>query len=85
MALSFVRCAAFAALILTFLGAANGLKFDIAAHTGHSSKYERCIRNFVASETLVVVTAIVDGHEGDGQSISMRVSSAPWRALPPGH
>lgn len=50
------------------------LKFDLAAHTGSSSKYERCIRNFVAKETLVLVTAIVDGHKGDGQVVNMHVS-----------
>jgi p24 family protein delta-1 len=52
---------------------ANALKFDIAAHTGSTNKYERCVRNFVGRETLVVVTATVDGHNDDGQSVSMRV------------
>jgi len=50
------------------------LKFDLAAHTGHSNKYERCIRNFVAKDTLVLVTAIVDGQKGDGQMVNMHVS-----------
>ena len=49
------------------------LKFDLAAHTGHNSKYERCIRNFVAKDTLVLVTAIVDGVKGDGQMVNMHV------------
>ena len=49
------------------------LKFDIHAHTGHSAKYERCIRNFVQKDTLVVVTAIIDGSKGDGQSVNMHV------------
>ena len=44
------------------------LKFDLAAHTG-----ERCIRNFVSKDTLVLVTAIVDGHKGDGQQVNMHV------------
>ena len=52
---------------------ALSLKFDIAAHTGHSNRYERCIRNFVQRETLVVVTAIVDGTKGDGQVVTMHV------------
>ena len=46
------------------------LKFDLAAHTGR----ERCIRNFVARDTLVLVTAIVDGQKGDGQQVNMHVS-----------
>ena len=46
------------------------LKFDLAAHTGR----ERCIRNFVAKDTLVLVTAIVDGQKGDGQQVNMHVS-----------
>jgi p24 family protein delta-1 len=49
------------------------LKFDIAAHTGHANKYERCIRNYANRETLVVVTAIVDGSKGDGQVLNMHV------------
>lgn len=49
------------------------LKFDLHAHTGHSSKYERCIRNFVAKDTLVVVTATVGGQKGDGQMVNMHV------------
>lgn len=50
------------------------LKFDLQAHTGHSAKYERCIRNFVAKDTLVVVTATVSGQKGDGQMVNMHVS-----------
>ena len=45
------------------------LKFDVAAQTGR----ERCIRNFVAKDTLVLVTAIVDGQKGDGQQVNMHV------------
>ena len=52
------------------------LKFDIAAHTGHSAKYERCIRNFVSKNTLVLVTAIVSGHKGDGQVVNMHIKDA---------
>lgn len=52
----------------------SALKFDLTAHTGQSNRYERCIRNFVQKETLVVVTAIVDGTKGDGQVVTMHVS-----------
>ena len=62
--------------LLFFLTAsplAWALKFDIAAHMGHEHKYERCIRNFVGKDTLVLVTAIVDGFKGDGQVVNMHV------------
>ena len=49
------------------------LKFDILAHTGHAARYQRCIRNFVNKDTLVVVTAIVSGTKGDGQVVNMHV------------
>jgi hypothetical protein len=52
----------------------SALKFDVVAHQGHESKSkERCIRNFVAKDQLVVVTAIIDGNRGDGQIVNMHV------------
>lgn len=63
-----------ALLFLLVLPLSLALKFDLAAHTGHNSKYERCIRNFVGKDTLVLVTAIVDGQKGDGQMVNMHVS-----------
>lgn len=60
-------------LSLTLLTFSWALKFDLAAHTGR----ERCIRNFVAKDTLVLVTAIVDGQKGDGQQVNMHVSLLP--------
>ena len=75
-------------VLLVFLTAVPlswALKFDLAAHMGHEHKYERCIRNFVAKDTLVLVTAIVDGTKGDGQVVNMNVrtvlkpiSYLPW-------
>ena len=59
--------------LLAILPFALALKFDLQAHTGHGSKYERCIRNFVAKDTLVLVTAIVGGQKGDGQMVNMHV------------
>ena len=51
------------------------LKFDIQAHPGHeSASKERCIRNFVAKDQLVVVTATASGSRGDGQTLNMHVS-----------
>ena len=67
-------------LFLIVLPFSLALKFDLAAHTGHNSKYERCIRNFVGKDTLVLVTAIVDGQKGDGQMVNMHVSPSETRA-----
>ena len=69
-----------ALLFLIILPFSLALKFDLAAHTGHNSKYERCIRNFVGKDTLVLVTAIVDGQKGDGQMVNMHVSLPETRA-----
>ena len=64
-------------LFLLALPLVSALKFDIAAHHGHeASRYERCIRNFVAKDQLVVVTANVDGNRGDGQQLNLHVC---WR------
>lgn len=63
-------------LLLAFvLPLVAALKFDIQAHPGHeSASKERCIRNFVAKDQLVVVTATIDGKRGDGQTLNMHVS-----------
>ncbi|KAF2757697.1 hypothetical protein EJ05DRAFT_501221 [Pseudovirgaria hyperparasitica] len=64
-------------LFITALPLVTALKFDIKAHPGHeSAKHERCIRNFVSREQLVVVTAIVSGHRGDGQTLNMHIRDA---------
>ena len=64
-------------LFLASLPLISALKFDVAAHHGHeSAKYERCIRNFVAKDQLVVVTANVDGQRNDGQQLNMHVCLA---------
>ncbi len=47
----------------------QALKFDLGATHGQ----ERCIRNTVAKDTLVVVTATVSGESGDGMSVNMNV------------
>jgi hypothetical protein len=53
---------------LLFVQLSSALKFDIFAGKG-----ERCIRNFVLQDQLVVVTAIVSGERGDGQMVNMHV------------
>lgn len=61
--------------LVLFIACANALKFDLQATSqSHDSKKERCIRNFVARDTLVVVTAIVSGTKGDGMRVNMHVS-----------
>jgi len=59
--------------IVLFIASVNALKFDLTATPQRDGKKERCVRNFVAKETLVVVTAIVSGSKGDGQQVNMRV------------
>ena len=71
-----------ALLCLAILPFSYALKFDLAAHTGHSNKYERCIRNFVAKDTLVLVTAFISGHKGDGQTVNMHVRGHSIDYLP---
>lgn len=62
--------------LVLFFACAQALKFDIQAISqSHDSRKERCIRNFVAKDTLVVVTAIVSGSKGDGMRLNMHVSA----------
>jgi hypothetical protein len=68
-------------ILLIVLPFSQALKFDLVAHSGHSSKNERCIRNFVKKDTLVVVTAIISGSRGDGQIVNMHVSGG-YVAIP---
>ena len=52
----------------------SGLKFDVQAHAGHeAASKERCIRNFVQRDQLVVVTATISGNRGDGQLLNLHV------------
>jgi hypothetical protein len=68
------RLLSFVLLVLA-IPLTSALKFEIHAVQAHdAARYERCIRNFVAKEQLVVVTAIVSGNRGDGQTLNMHVS-----------
>ncbi|KAL8393031.1 hypothetical protein RB595_003003 [Gaeumannomyces hyphopodioides] len=64
--------------IVLFVACANALKFELQAQSGHGyyDKQQRCIRNFVSKDTLVVVTAIVSGHKGDGMIVNMNIKDA---------
>ncbi|KAL2071441.1 hypothetical protein VTL71DRAFT_12676 [Oculimacula yallundae] len=59
-----------------FLSCVQALKFDIEAFSKGDSRATRCIRNFVAKDTLVVVTATVDGSKGDGMVLNMHIKDA---------
>ncbi|KAH8158844.1 hypothetical protein CIB48_g9399 [Xylaria polymorpha] len=59
--------------IVLFIASVNALKFELTALAQRDGKKERCIRNFVAKDTLVVVTAIVSGAKGDGQVVNMHI------------
>ncbi|KAI9855352.1 MAG: vesicle coat component [Trichoglossum hirsutum] len=62
-------------LLLTTLPSSSALKFDLQAYPkGHHTP--RCIRNFVARDTLVVVTATVGGTKGDGQVVNIHIKDA---------
>lgn len=62
------------ALLLSLLPFTTALKFDLQALPRGSTP--RCIRNFVSQDTLVVVTAHVSGHRGDGQTLNMHIRDA---------
>lgn len=59
-------------ILLLFTALTSALKFELEAQRPGSNR-ERCIRNFVGRDTLVVVTAIVSGNKGDGQQVNMQV------------
>ncbi|KAJ6017523.1 Endoplasmic reticulum vesicle protein 25 [Penicillium sp. IBT 35674x] len=63
------------AFFLLVVQIASALKFDLPATSGHG-KNERCIRNFIAKDQLVVVTAIVSGSKGDGQRVNMHIKDS---------
>ncbi|KAI0551554.1 emp24/gp25L/p24 family/GOLD-domain-containing protein [Xylaria curta] len=59
--------------IVLFIASVNALKFDLTATPQRDGQKERCIRNFVAKDTLVVVTSIVSGSKGDGQVVNIHI------------
>ncbi|CAD6500888.1 BgTH12-06592 [Blumeria graminis f. sp. triticale] len=62
--------------LLLLIICASALKFDLEAYAAGSGRGQRCIRNFVAKDTLVVVTATVDGKKGDGMVVNMNIKDA---------
>jgi hypothetical protein len=66
-----------AVLLAVVVSFTQALKFDIPAHPGaEAARYERCIRNFVSKDQLVVVTTIISGNRGDGQTLNMHIKDA---------
>ncbi|KAI9849837.1 MAG: succinate dehydrogenase assembly factor 2 [Sclerophora amabilis] len=64
-------------ILLAIIDLSAALKFDLQSYSANQqTKSERCVRNFVARDTLVVVTAIVDGQKGDGQIVDMHIKDA---------
>ncbi|CAG8356365.1 unnamed protein product [Penicillium salamii] len=61
--------------LFVFVQLASALKFDLTATSG-GGKNERCIRNFVSKDQLVVVTATVGGTKGDGQKVNIHIKDA---------
>ena len=59
-------------LLLLPLPLINALKFELFAQPP-AYVTQRCIRNFVGADTLVVVTATVSGNKGDGQRVNIDV------------
>ncbi|KAI2618139.1 emp24/gp25L/p24 family/GOLD-domain-containing protein [Hypoxylon sp. NC1633] len=59
--------------LVLLIASVNALKFDLQARGPNDKKTERCIRNFVAKDTLVVVTATVGGSKGDGMIVNMHI------------
>ena len=55
------------------LACVEALHFDLMAVKRHDSKSERCIRNFVSRDTLVMVTSTISGHKGDGMQVNIHV------------
>jgi p24 family protein delta-1 len=59
-------------LLLSFSITSTALKFELAAQP-QAELTQRCIRNFVGPNTLVVVTALISGSKGDGQRVNIEV------------
>ncbi|OJD19668.1 endoplasmic reticulum vesicle protein 25 [Emergomyces pasteurianus Ep9510] len=62
-------------LLLCVTQLSTALKFDLPASSSNGNN-ERCIRNFVNKDQLVVVTAIVGGQKGDGQVVNMHIKDS---------
>ncbi|KAI0134167.1 emp24/gp25L/p24 family/GOLD-domain-containing protein [Xylariales sp. AK1849] len=59
--------------VLFLVSSISALKFDLQASR---SSTERCIRNFVAKDTLVVVTSTIGGSKGDGMIVNIKIKDA---------
>ncbi|KAJ6257297.1 hypothetical protein Dda_8186 [Drechslerella dactyloides] len=48
----------------------------LGAQAQQPGQSHRCIRNFAAKDTLVVVTTIISGSKGDGQKVNIHIKDA---------
>ena len=71
--------------LLLLAACSQALKFDLEALPTHNKHSQRCIRNFVAKDTLVVVTATVDGYRDDGMQVNMHVRAKLRGGIEYGH
>ncbi|TLS27702.1 hypothetical protein PpBr36_01646 [Pyricularia pennisetigena] len=62
--------------LVLLVGVSHALKFELQAMPAHYDNKMRCIRNFVAKDTLVVVTSIVSGSKGDGMVVNLNIKDA---------
>jgi len=62
--------------LVLFVACSQALKFELQGVSDNRWNEPRCIRNFVSKDTLVVVTATIDGEKGDGMIVNINVSSA---------
>ena len=63
-------------LLIVFLKYISAIKFNLPAQP---SEYvnQLCLRYFVEPNELIIVTASVNGHKGDGQRVNMEVFDLP--------
>lgn len=59
---------------ITFLSVSNALRFELPAQNHNNEP--QCVREFVNDGQLVVVTVTSNGHAGDGQMLSMKITNA---------
>lgn len=62
--------------LVLLVGVSQALKFELQGMLAHYDNKMRCIRNFVAKDTLVVVTSIVSGSKGDGMVVNLNIKDA---------
>lgn len=60
--------------VLAFLNIVSALRFELTAEQRNPEP--QCIREFASDGQLIVVTVTTNGHLGDGQILSLRITNA---------